>query len=325
MSATNQSSLGPGKAWRKGITIFDLMDMFPDEEAAERWFVETRWPDGIRCPRCESWDVARSTHPDMPYRCRFCRRHFSAKVGTVMQSSKIGYRQWAFAIYMFTTNLKGTSSMHLYRELGISQNHAWHMGHRLRKLWEQADEECFDGPVEFDEAFFGGLEKNKHWDKRLRGNWRSGKTAVAGARDHMSGQISASVVEDTTPEIIRDFVIRRAHSGTESFTDDNKAYKGLELRRFVRHSVGQFVNDQATTNGMESFWAMMKRGYMGVYHRMSPAHLQRYVDEFVGRHNMRRLDTELQMIMMVQLMVGKRLRYKDLAVGKHEGRVRVAE
>ena len=241
-----------------------------------------------------------------------------------MQSSKIGYRKWVVAIFLMATTLKGTSSMHLYRDLGIAQSNAWHLGHRIRKLWEQATEESFDGPVEFDEAFFGGREKNKHWDKRLRENWKAGKTPVVGARDHTSGQISARVVPDTTRELLLDFVIERTHSGTEIFTDDNQGYRGLELRRFVRHSVGQYVNEQATTNGMESFWAMMKRGYMGTYHRMSPAHLQRYVDEFAGRHNQRKLDTELQMILMVQLMVGKRLRYRDLAVGKHEGRVRMA-
>ena len=116
-----------------------------------------------------------------------------------MQASKLGYRQRALAIFLFATNLKGTSSMHLHRDLGIAQSNAWHMGHRVRKLWEQASEESFEGPVEFDEAFFGGREHNK----RLRENWKAGKVPVAGARDHASGQISARVVPDVTREVLR--------------------------------------------------------------------------------------------------------------------------
>ena len=113
--------------------------------------------------------------------------------------------------------------------------------------------------------------------------------------------------------------------GIEVFTDEHVGYIGVPYRRTVRHSAGQYVSEQAHINGMESFWAMLKRAYMGTYHRMSRAHLQRYIDEFAGRHNQRKMDTEVQMVMLVQQMVGRRLHYRELAVGKGEGRVRMAE
>ena len=129
MSPNNRSSKGPGRAYRKGISLIELARMFPDDATAERWFSKGRWPDGPRCPHCHKTEtVKRCTHPSMPYHCRECRRFFSVKVGTVMENSNIGLQQWAFAVYLMATNLKGTSSMHLHRDLGITQKSAWFMG-----------------------------------------------------------------------------------------------------------------------------------------------------------------------------------------------------
>ena len=123
---------GPGKAHRKGVTLLDVARMFPDDKAAEKWFAETRWPDNPACPYCESLSVlSGAKHKTMPYRCREkgCRKRFSVRTGTVMQDSKLGYQVWAMAVYLMTTGIKGTSSMKLHRDLGITQKSAWHLAH----------------------------------------------------------------------------------------------------------------------------------------------------------------------------------------------------
>ena len=112
---------GPGKSYRQGISTLELIRMFPDDETAERWFIENRWLNGISCPRCNSPKVATQTkHPTMPFRCKTCRKFFSVKTGTLLESSNIDYQKWAIAIYLMATNIKGISSMKTYRELGLT-------------------------------------------------------------------------------------------------------------------------------------------------------------------------------------------------------------
>ena len=215
-------------------------------------------------------------------------------------------------MYLMSTNLKGVSSMKLHRDLGITQKSAWYMAHRIRETWRE-DRDQFAGPVEVDETYIGGKEKNKHADKKLHaGRGTVGKTAVAGAKDRATNEISAAVVTGTSKRELHGFARDRIAQEADVFTDDLKSYEGLPQHTAVRHSVGEYVRQQAHTNGMESFWSMLKRGYYGTYHRMSPKHLQRYVNEFAGRHNQRCADTIVQMTMMAQGMIGRRLRYEDL-------------
>ena len=303
----------PGQAHRDGITLVDLIRMFPDDATAEAFFADERWPNGVACPRCGSVSVqSGAAHKTMPYRCRDCRKRFSVKTGTVMDSSNLGYQTWALASYLLTTNLKGVSSMKLHRDLGITQKSAWHLAHRLREAWDDEGEK-FTGPVEVDETFVGGKERNKHESKRLHaGRGAVGKVAVAGVKDRATGRVRAAVVEAVDGATLQPFVLSRVAQEAEVFTDDHGAYRGLPNHETVAHSVGEYVRGQAHTNGIESFWSMLKRGYYGTYHRMSPKHLDRYVGEFAGRHNARPLDTLDQMRAITRGMVGKRLRYDDL-------------
>ena len=306
----------PGKSHRKGLTLLEVADMFREEDAARTWLIEKRWPNGPACPRCGTKNVQSNIkHPTMTHRCRQCpgKPMFSVKTGTVMEGSNLKCRAWAVGIYLFTTNIKGTSSMKLHRELGISQKAAWFMLHRLR-LTFAAGTGPFAGPVEVDETYMGGKRKNMPRAKReeLTGRGAVGKTAVVGAKDRETNQVAAKVVESTDKDTLQGFVEDWADLQATVYTDDHGSYEGLPKHEAVKHSVGEYVRGKAHTNGVESFWSMLKRGYYGTYHKMSPKHLDRYVREFSGRHNVRNQDTVKQMGGVVTGMEGKRLKYKAL-------------
>ena len=242
---------------------------------------------------------------------------FTLRKGTVMEGSKLPYRIWAIGVYLFTTNIKGVSSMKLHRELGIGQKAAWFMLHRLRNAVESGSA-MFAGPVEVDETHMGGKRANMSNAKRkeLAGTGRGaiGKVAVVGVKDRATKRVRAQVITRTdAPTLQGWFVVKHTAPDATVYTDEASAYEGLPMmHEAVKHSVKEYVRGQVHTNGAESFWSMLKRGYVGIYHKMSPKHLDRYVTEFEGRHNIREQDTIDQMGSVVVGMGGKRLRYQDL-------------
>ena len=224
-------------------------------------------------------------------------------------------QKWVIALYMMTTGLKGTSSMKLYREVGIRQATAWFLMQRIREGFDMGAGMSFPGPVEVDETYIGGKRKNMSKAKRkaLTGRGAVGKTAVVGPKDRATNRVAARSVEATDAPTLQGFIGEHAAPGATVYTDEASAYQGMPFEHeAVTHSVGEYVRGQAHTNGIESFWSMLKRGYHGTFHHLSEKDLDRYVREFAGRHNVRDLDTIAQMSMLVRGMVGKRLRYVDL-------------
>ena len=303
----------PGKHYRKGLSLPQLFKMFPDDATAEAWFVKARWPDGVCCPLCGSVNVqSGAKHKTMPYRCRDCRVRFSARTGTALEASNKGFQVWGIAIYLLATNLKSVSSMKLSRDLKITQRTAWHLAHRIREAWKSKGE-LFAGPVA--RSFIpttatlptGPRPASSFLSECLFRSLPPMKVSSTS-----TGKVSAEVVESTDQLALFGFIAERVQDSTAIYTDEHRSYQGLPNHTTVKHSAGEFVNGMAHTNGIESFWSLLKRGYHGTFHKMSVKHLDRYVTEFSGRHNMRECDTIQQMSMVARGLDGKRLPYKAL-------------
>ena len=315
MSTKKRNSYkAPGKAHREGITLIELLEMFPTEEAATEWVEKGLWRDGRCCGHCgcTKTQPVKSGKP-MPYWCRDCRSYFSVRTGTPMARSNIKLQKWVIALYLCVTSLKSVSSMKLHRDIGVSQPAAWFMLHRIREAWAVESGGVFGGPVEADETFIGGREKNKPRVQRLNlKGGTTGKVAVAGIKDRPTKRVRARVVASTDGPTLQGFVASRTARGVTLYTDEHGAYRGLANHESVKHSVGEYVRGMAHTNGLESFWSMLKRAHMGTFHKLSPKHLDRYVQEFAEKQNMRESDTLAQMQRTVVGLVGRDLRYRAL-------------
>ena len=289
--------------------------MFPDENAATEWFEEVIWNGERCCGHCGSIRTRTAKHAQMPYWCSDCRSYFSVRTGTPMARSNVPLRKWAIAIYLCLTSLKSVSSMKLHRDLGVSQPTAWFMLHRIREAWSAETSPPYSGPVEADESYFGGQRHHMTPERRAQFHGRGivGKTAVAGLKDRATNRVSAKVVQSANKETLHEFITERTEPTATVYTDELRAYRGLPRRHeTVNHRVGEYVKDQVSTNGIESFWSTLKRAHKGTFHKISPKHLDRYVKEFAGKHNIRESGTLDQMRDTVARMIGRNLLYRDL-------------
>ena len=298
------------------ISTFQLFERFPDKESARLYFESRLWPNGVVCPVCKNGERITARKGGY-YRCNACEEDFTVRTGTIMERSHVPLHKWLYAMYLLVTARKGISSLQLAKEIGITQKSAWFLLHRLREACGK-DLRKLRGIVEIDETYVGGKERNKHADKKLHlGRGAVGKTAVLGMRER-GGRLKALPLFDTSIESIQSEIYRHVEYGAELHTDEAPVYADMDgifyRHDAINHGQKQYRRRNVTTNGVESAFAVMKRGIIGVYHHISPKHTGRYMDEFafrlndgnVKRHTLNRLDS------FVDGMAGKRLAYKAL-------------
>jgi transposase-like protein len=268
-------------------TLTEFTDYFSDEVTCVAHFTESRFRNGEYCPHCQH-DKIYKCADGKRYHCAKCKQDFTIRTKTVFGDSKLPLRKWYMAVYLLSTTSKGISSVQLAKHLGVTQKTAWFMAHRIRAAKPQ-NKAPLSGRVEVDETFVGGKDKNKHAAKRPhQGRGPVGKVAVAGIVAR-GGNVVAKVIPDTSREVLHGFIAENVQAGSTVHTDEHRGYCGLKnfKHEVIRHSFREYVSGQNHTNTIESFWALFKRGYMGVYHQMSKKHLQRYVNEFAFRFNRR--------------------------------------
>ncbi len=308
----------PTKKGRQDIiSLGQFEEHIPDEAAAVAFAEEQIWGTDPRCGHCGSDNVYRvASGKPMSHRCRTCKRYFSVRIGNLMEGSNLPVRTWLLAIHLIHTGRKGTSAMQLHKLLGVDYRTSWFLCHRIREAMKQEHGVgSLSGVVEVDETYIGGKAKNMHASKKKKGNPNPNKFAVVGLKAH-DGRVIAFPVSDTTPWGLARVVRTNVEKGSTVYSDGHPAYQLLAqcgyTHSWVNHSVGQYVNGQATTNGIESFWALLKRGYVGTFHFMSWKHLARYCSEFAYRQSAGPGNGFRTMGDVLRRMDGKRLTWERL-------------
>jgi transposase-like protein len=295
---------------------------FHNEEAAYAHLESIVWANGITCPKCGVADRSgklNGTGLRIGLRkCYACRKQFTVKVGTVFESSHIPLHKWLQAAYLLASSKKGISSHQLHRTLEVTYKTAWFMSHRLREAMRTLNIEPLGGDdkvVEADETFVGGLEKNKHKDKRLNaGRGAVGKEAVFSLVER-GGKVRSQHVKYVNSETLQPIMKEQLRADTVLMTDEARQYmsigKAFKEHHAVNHGIGEYVRGNAHTNTIENYFSVFKRGMKGIYQHCSSKHLKRYLCEFDFRYNNRDVDDSNRSTVMLQGIVGKRMTYRN--------------
>lgn len=303
-------------------TLQEAIIYYANPDNALAFMVRLRWPNGVTCPRCGS-----SEHSFLStrriWKCKGCKKQFSVKVGTIFEDSPLGLDKWLTAIWLITNAKNGISSYELHRALGITQKSAWFVLHRVRLAMEMGSlEKKFAGEVEADETFIGGLEKNKHSERRRKsGRGTVGKAIVMGILERGGAEgtstVKAKVVGNTDKATLQGEIKSNAAAGTEVHTDAHASYDGLSeleekyVHEVINHSM-EYVRGTVTTNRIENFFSLLKRTIKGTYVSVAPYHLQSYLDEQIVRFNLRKGTDSDRFVSVAGSVTGKRLTYKEL-------------
>ncbi|HWZ22021.1 MAG TPA: IS1595 family transposase [Cytophagaceae bacterium] len=298
-------------------SLYELFDYFDTEAKCEDYLANLRWNGKPECVHCghDKVYVLKVKGRGTRYKCPACHYQGTVKSGTIFAESKIPLRKWYVAIYLITAHKKGISSHQLAKDIKVTQKTAWFLLHRVREAF-CPDEMIFSNPVEIDETGMGGKESNKHYNKKnhdlnVRGS--VGKVCVLGILER-GGKVYAVPVPNRKSNTLFPIIKEKVTCGTTIYTDDYKSYNGLKLdyeHFIINHSDKLYVKGDIHTNSIESFWAFLKRGLDGIYHKTSEKHLGRYVNEFAFRFNNRDL-TDGSKFDVLLAHTNKPLSYKQL-------------
>jgi transposase-like protein len=296
-------------------TLLDAVKYFADRDNALAFMVQIHWPEGITCPWCDSPENSFLATRRI-WKCKACRKQFSAKAGTIFEDSPIGLDKWFPAVWMIVNMKNGISSYELGKALGVMQKTAWFMNHRIRLAMKTGTFRKLAGNVEVDETFIGGLARNMHKSKRNKVSKTGfiGKVAVMGLLERHGGEVRTMIVSDTTRNVLQPKVREHIEEGANVFSDGHAAYIGLDdayIHNVINHAV-EYVRGNVHTNGIENFWALLKRTIKGTYVSVEPFHLFRYLDEQSFRFNTRKATDADRFIQAAMSITGKRLTFDEL-------------
>lgn len=304
-------------------TLIQAVKYFSDPDTALGCMVAIRWPDGITCPRCES-DRYSFVKTRRIWICLACKKHFSVKIGTIMEDSPIGLDKWLSAIWLIVNAKNGISSYEIHRSIGITQKSAWFLLHRIRKAMQTGSFAKLSGEVEVDETYIGGKARNmhrgalakrvaEHATPRTGRNQTTGKVAVMGLLAR-HGEIRTMVVPNTKRTALQGEVNKHVEEGSTVYSDALRSYRtlGEDYTHKVINHAEKYVDGIVHTNGIENFWSLLKRTLGGTYVSVEPFHLFRYLDEQSFRFNNRKGDDSDRFIRAAQNITGKRVTYKQL-------------